>query len=196
MTNISGGPKPTFVKDTVLEALKLNEATRNWVATEVPDDTYGDIGDVVFIPGGPGGAPIGGGKILQVVRETDTESRTTTSASFVDVTGMSVTITPQKSTSAIIVICSVMLSRSSANNGTFFQLADSANNGLSGADTNQLYHGSVELLRTTITTIGYSTPAATSAQTYKARFRVDAGATVTVGNNWMYGQLYAIEVSA
>jgi hypothetical protein len=52
MTNISGGPKPTFVKDTVLKALKLNEATRNWVATEVPADNKGSVGDVVFITGG------------------------------------------------------------------------------------------------------------------------------------------------
>ena len=58
MTNISGGPKPApFEANNVLEAVKLNEATRNWVATEVPDDSEGNVGDVVFIPGGPGGSP-------------------------------------------------------------------------------------------------------------------------------------------
>ena len=55
METISGGPKPTFNADEVLKAVNLNQATRNWVATEVPPDSDGNVGDVVFIPGGPGG---------------------------------------------------------------------------------------------------------------------------------------------
>jgi hypothetical protein len=47
---------------------------------------------------------VAGGKILQIVRATDSTNRSTTSTSFADVTGMSVTITPQKSTSSILVL--------------------------------------------------------------------------------------------
>ncbi len=66
------------------------------------DDAGYVIGDVVFVtgPGDGGSSPVGGGKVLQVVRETDSSLRTTNSTSFVDVAGMSVTITPQKSDSA------------------------------------------------------------------------------------------------
>ena len=42
---------------------------------------------------------VGGGKVLQVVRATDSTQRTTNNTDWEDVTGMSVTITPQKSNS-------------------------------------------------------------------------------------------------
>jgi hypothetical protein len=51
METISGGPKPTFNANEVLKAVELNQATKNWVATEVPDDSEGNIGDVVFVIG-------------------------------------------------------------------------------------------------------------------------------------------------
>jgi len=51
METISGGPKPTFNADEVLKATDLNQATKNWVATEVPDDSVGNVGDVVFVVG-------------------------------------------------------------------------------------------------------------------------------------------------
>ena len=51
METISGGPKPTFNADEVLKATDLNQATKNWVTTEVPDDSVGNVGDVVFVVG-------------------------------------------------------------------------------------------------------------------------------------------------
>ena len=80
---------------------------------------------------------LAGGKILQIVRATDTTLRTTTSTSFVDVTGMSVTITPQKDTSAIIV--AAIFNSLAANSTTdelrhSFQITDSSNNPIPGAE--------------------------------------------------------------
>ena len=50
------------------------------------------------------GAPTGGGGgIIQVVSTTKTDTFVTTSTSFVDITGLSVTITPKFSTSKILV---------------------------------------------------------------------------------------------
>jgi hypothetical protein len=46
----------------------------------------------------------GGGKVLQVVSTTKTDAFTTTSTSYVDVTGYSVTITPSASTSKILIM--------------------------------------------------------------------------------------------
>jgi hypothetical protein len=138
--------------------------------------------------------------ILQVVRATDTTNRSTTSTSFVDVTGMSVTITPQKSTSAIIILVSAVGSSSggSTSSLTNFQITDSSNNTISGAQgmllgavNNTMNH------QVCISLIGYATPATLSAVTYKVRFRSEStGSTSSMRNADNTGQLYAIEVSA
>lgn len=148
---------------------------------------------------------IAGGKILQIVRATDSTSRTTSSTTYVDVTGMSVTISPTKSDSAIIVICVASLSTGSAtdaNNYVFVELTDSSNNALSGAQgvvfgVNSFTGSSTRNTFDGCTVIGYATPATTSAVTYKARFKTDlATLTATFRNNLVTGQMYAIEVSA
>jgi len=141
-----------------------------------------------------------GGKVLQVVRATDTTNRSTTSTSFVDVTGMSVTITPQKSTSAIIILVSAVGSSSggSTSSLTNFQITDSSNNTISGAQGMLL--GAVNNTmnnQVCVSLIGYATPAALSAVTYKVRFRSEStGSTSSMRNAENTGQLYAIEVSA
>jgi hypothetical protein len=139
---------------------------------------------------------LAGGKILQIVRETDSTERSTTSTSFVDVTGMSVTITPQKNDSAIILvgIC-LMRNPAGSTNSATIQLTDNSNNAISGAESvviTALDSGGVQ---TFVNVWGYSTPATTSATTYKMRFRVNSG-TSFIRNNTNTGQMYAIEVSA
>jgi hypothetical protein len=147
-----------------------------------------------------GGLWLGGGKILQVVRATDTTERSTTSASFVDVTGMSVTITPQKDTSAIIVLAHGRISLDGATSlGGELALTDSSNNLLSGAEANSFYVrvlSSSPIAQIPMNLIAYTTPATTSAVTYKMRFRLTASGTVILQNNLNTGQLFAIEVSA
>jgi hypothetical protein len=145
--------------------------------------------------------PIAGGKILQVVRATDSTQRSTTSTSFTDVTGMSVTITPQKSDSAILIIAtgSGAATRASAGDTSYrYQITDNSNNAISGAENS--YFGSFSGNSqdfTAFTIIGRSTPAVITAVTYKLRFRVDnAAITNTLQNNAQTGQMYAIEVSA
>lgn len=130
------------------------------------------------------------GKILQVVRATDGTERTTTSTSFVDLTGLSVTITPTKSTSAVLLVLSVLVLP--ANPSSKFQISDSSNNALSGAEDSRIGVGAGQV---PIVLLGYSTPATTSATTYKARFAASAG-TNTARNNINTGQLYALEIGA
>jgi hypothetical protein len=137
----------------------------------------------------------GGGKILQIVRATDTTDRSTTSASFVDVTGMSITITPQKSDSAVILICSVLIAM--GNNGaSILTLTDSSNNPISGAEAGTTQDTSSANQINTLILIGYATPATTSAVTYKLRALLSAGSVVEIRNSNQTGQLYAVEVSA
>lgn len=131
-----------------------------------------------------------GGKVLQVVRATDTTLRSTTSTSFVDAS-ISVTITPQKSTSTVLLVwaCRVLIS----TNAGFLRISDSSNNAISGAEE---AHVSNSGARYTLAIIAWDSPATTSAKTYKGRFNVVSGATIELQNNLNTGQLYAIEVSA
>jgi hypothetical protein len=139
---------------------------------------------------------LAGGKILQIVRNTDATQRTTTSTSFVDVTGMSVTITPQKNTSAVLLICIVLTTKNTSNEYVRVAITDSSNNAISGAESGFVGTQNADIHYGVQTLFGYSTPATTSATTYKVRFRSNSGGTVDIRNDLMTGQLYAIEVSA
>ena len=55
--------------------------------------------------GGTGATSFTKGKVLQVVSTSKTDSFSTTSTSYVDVTGLSVSITPASSSNKIYVIC-------------------------------------------------------------------------------------------
>ena len=142
-----------------------------------------------------GGLWLGGGKVLQIVRATDGTNRTTTSTSFVDAS-ISVTITPQKSDSAILLVWSLLGAQTGAAGFSRYQITDNSNNAVSGAQGSFMGSATTSLgLNAMQTLIGYSTPATTSATTYKGRFLATAG-TNTLSNNSTPGQLYAIEVSA
>ena len=137
---------------------------------------------------------LGGGKVLQVVRATDTTNRTTTSTTFVDAS-ISVTITPQKNDSAVLLIWSGQ-HITAANTGGVYQITDASNNAISGAERGDFFGGSSSTWDK-FTLVGYDTPATISAVTYKGRFRTGtAAATITLQNANVTGQLFAIEVSA
>ena len=151
---------------------------------------------------------LAGGKILQIVRATDSTERTTTSTSYVDVTGMSVTITPQRSNSAII-IAAIFYGQtegentSQVQNLSRYRITDASNNAISGAQDviigTQNYNAPAgnHSFVAPVNMWGYATPATTSAVTYKLRFMANgANMTAFIRNNLSTGQMYAIEVSA
>jgi hypothetical protein len=146
---------------------------------------------------------LAGGKILQIVRATDSTAHSTTSTSLVDVTGMSVTITPQKSDSAIILVGTArveILSTSDDVRG-IVGLTDNSNNGISGADgttfgSTGLTGSGTRVSLSHLTLVGRNTPATVDATTYKMRFRVIATGTIFVRGDAQPTQMYAIEVSA
>jgi hypothetical protein len=134
-----------------------------------------------------------GGKVLQVVRATDTTLRSTTSTSFVDAS-ISVTITPQKSTSEILLIWSVRVTPA-ANASTVLRITDNSNNAISGAEGAAFTNNTGSAGNVHHAIIALDTPATTSATTYKGRFFTTTG-TSALANADNTGQLYAIEVSA
>jgi hypothetical protein len=145
------------------------------------------------------------GAVLQVVRATDTTNRTTTSTSFVDVTGMSVTITPTSTSSKIIVTAQVPLTTiwSTGNDGIgYLQITDSGNTALSGAQSagfgvEDLSGTGTRDFLSHATVTGYVEPATTSPVTYKLRFRsVTSNVTTFLGMSTVAtGQIYAMEIA-
>jgi len=147
---------------------------------------------------------IAGGKILQIVRATDSTARSTSSTSLVDA-NISVTITPQKNDSAVLLLWTARVQgQGNSNTDTRFDTAitDSSNNIISGTEaagfgTNQGAAASNYSNETILVVIGYATPATTSATTFKVRFRAVASTTgVTIRNNVHTGQMFALEISA
>jgi hypothetical protein len=135
---------------------------------------------------------IGGGKVLQVVRATDVTNRSTTSSSFVDA-GISVTITPTKSTSAVLIISISQVSSAGSTSNQIMTITDASNNPISGSDSMH-FNPAAALWSGMI--FAYDTPATTSPLTYKLRFRVQTTGTANLSNSLVPGQMYAIEVSA
>lgn len=183
--------------------LKLNGATSGSVSLDAPatgsdisftlPGSTGTSGQLLSTDGSGVLSFVNGGKILQVVRATDTTERTTTSTSYVDAS-ISVTITPQKSNSAIILFWSVIAESPSAGQVTYLRISDNSNNAISGAEETWT-NGAAGVINTLTTAIAYATPNTTSATTYKGRFRVSSG-TGKLRNTSTTGQLFAIEVAA
>lgn len=147
-----------------------------------------------------------GGDFVQVIRASDVTRRTTTSTSFVDVTGMSVTITPKRSTSAILVIAtgnvSSAHSSTSATRTSRLAITDSANvvvGGVTEPTFGQISNAGSgsQSIESAFALFAYVLPATLSAVTYKLRFKSDdAGTTTQIKNDLYTGQMYAIEVIA
>jgi hypothetical protein len=144
--------------------------------------------------------PSPAGKIIQIVRATDSTQRSTTSTSFVDAS-ISVTITPQNNTNAILLISQNYIktvATSGSNALGEVQITDNSNNVISGAQRNLVgVFASGSEGHSATTQIAYATPATENAVTYKLRFKSNVAAcTTTLENAVNTGQLYAIEVSA
>jgi len=166
------------------------ELSGNGVVTGLNSVGSSDLGTVLGSK-----LDLAGGKILQIVRATDSTQRTTTSTSFVDAS-ISVTITPQKNDSAVLLLWSASFFRVAANEYLLAAITDNSNNVLSGAERSGLGSTAAAELLCTVVLVGYATPATTSATTYKGRFRSSTGNTVRLDNSTTTAQLYAIEVSA
>jgi len=128
-------------------------------------------------------------KVLQVVRATDSTTRSTTSTSQVDAS-ISVTITPTSATNAILLIWNY---GPTPTNYQIHTITDSSNTALSGAE--YVSSGTAAAgFNVRQTAIGYVIAGSTSAITFKGRFAATSG-TAYIVNTPGTGQLYAIEVT-
>lgn len=119
-----------------------------------------------------------GGKVLQVVSTVKTDTFSTSSSTFTDVTGLSVSITPSSATSKILVMANVMASQSGSDKfglmrllrgSTTIYMGDAASNrtqALSNIWADGTIFGS-DRQTNTFAPMYLDSPATTSSITYK-----------------------------
>ena len=150
----------------------------------------GDGSSLTNIPAAnlTGSLPAGmGGKILQVVSTVRSGEFTTTSGSFVDVTGITATITPSSTSSKIYISMSTTVGDSAGayahmrvlRNGTAIGLGATPNGNASGVSfVTQGYQSTNQCLTIPFTYL--DSPATTSALTYKLQTKTFAGRIIYI----------------
>ena len=120
--------------------------------------------------------------VLQVVHTLKSDSFSTTSGSYVDVTGLSVTITPKFATSKILIMVNVPGGRTGTGGDAFVRLmrngATPVGNGTYGAFGS--YAGQYGLETKMSTRFYLDSPATTSPTTYNVQ-TLTAGDTIFIG---------------
>ncbi len=131
----------------------------------------------------------GAGAVLQVASTTKTDVFTTTSTSFTDITGLSVSITPSSTSSKILVMCNVNGSVSSASfqaglrlvrDSTAIAIGDAASSRsrgfgqLTSANTWQMTFAGATFL---------DSPSSVASVTYKIQALVQSGVTLNINQN-------------
>lgn len=120
------------------------------------------------------------GSVLQVQSVTKSDIFSTSSTSFVDVTGLSVSVTPKFTTSKILVFVNICGGNDSNNvqlnlvrNST--TIAQSTGSGFSNNTAQFAFPGGYQI--TTIPINFLDSPATTSAVTYKIQIKATGGGT-------------------
>jgi len=112
------------------------------------------------------------GSVLQVVSTTKSDVFSTTSGTYVDVTGLSASITPSSSSSKILVITNLSYSANNGRDANFQTLRGSTviPTGVTGSVLNGVYSYSMFSVAQSY----LDSPATTSATTYKIQVYVSA----------------------
>ena len=124
-----------------------------------------------------------GGKVLQVVSTNKLDTFTSNSTTPVDVTGLSVTITPTLSTSKVLIFCQIAGNGLTASNAAMFRLLRGSTDILAPTSPGSRASGALSLFVSNTSTLDNGTisyldsPATTSATTYKIQ-----GFATTSGN--------------
>jgi hypothetical protein len=144
-------------------------------------EATGTASSSTFLRGDYAWAEAGGGKIAQILSTTKTDTFSTTSFTFVDVTGLTVTITPAATASKIYVMLSIS---GGGMSGYRYQLVrDSTAIAIgtgsigsrvagSGGGSNRNYDEVDNACANFL-----DSPSTTSATTYKVQFSTGAGST-------------------
>jgi len=207
---------PAFTAGQVLTAAQMTQVNTGipvFASSTERDAAFGGTGEKTLAEGqmayledtnatqyydGSSWAAVAGGKILQVVQTVAATQFSTTSTSFVDITGLSVTITPTSATSKVLVHASVMGEKSDTNLLWFNMYRGGASSGTSLGDATQGF-GFLRIndppIRAFLTAQYLDSPATTSATTYTAAGKVNAGTGVYMKDS-STATITVMEVSA
>ena len=212
MATISNTPRPGYVFD-VTDNVWYPIGTGSHNHSEIPStivDAKGDIiaataadtparlavganatvltADSTEATGLKWATPAAGGKVLQMVSTAKTDTFTTSSTSFVDITGLSVSITPTSATSKIMVLVSLQASGESGSNSASSRLMRGATAIFIGDAASSRDRASADIMgglgsnRVTSSQapMFLDSPATTSATTYAVQIK-----STTSGNSFV-----------
>jgi len=137
------------------------------------------------------GLPAGvGGKVLQVVTAFKSDSFSTTSGTFTDVTGMSVSITPSSTSSKILIHCRFSTFNDSDSRVNAFNLV--RNSTAIAQPVSSAFQSTVLVISDDPANVNANyapiaihhldSPSTTSAITYKLQMKTNDSSTARVGN--------------
>ena len=139
--------------------------------------TTGTASSSTFLRGDGAFAEAGGGKVLQVQSVYTDNVFSTTSSSFVDVTNVTVNITPSSTSSKVLLWLNGYISNSTSSTNRCRLLRDSTDLA-PGADGQGFYEANLELFTSQHTALQLcflDSPNTTSQVTYKLQTLRDAG---------------------
>ena len=160
--------------------------------------TLGDPGDTFTVPAGAtitnsGTATgFGGGKINQIVQTVKSDTFTSVSTTYADVTGMSVSITPSAASSKVLVMATLNVGNNTDDRWSAYQLVrdstaisigdtDGSKTRASAGSVRQTATGSQNLV-SNMSVIFLDSPSTTSSTTYKLQCKVQSGGAVLTFN--------------
>ena len=132
-----------------------------------------------------------GGKVLQVVSATKTDTATSSSTTYADITGLSVSITPSSTNNKILIMFNVYVAADLSNAGILLQLvrnstaicigdASSTRPRLSGSSYSGDLGPSTENHMGVVSNTFLDSPSTTSATTYKLQFASTGGTSIYI----------------
>ena len=159
-------------------------------------------GTTVSLASGHTAVGFGGGKVLQVVGATSSTEQSTTSTSYIDITNLTVSITPSATTSKVLILYTdtMLANRSNdvSSGNVFIQLLrDSTSvaikqkgfyDAAGGNGSKSLYTG--EAL------VHLDSPSSTSAITYKIQIKASSSTTVKSQYTDDTASIIAMEIGA
>lgn len=201
---------PTFTAGEILTAANMNISARTGIpvfaTSTTRDAAFGGTGEKTLAEGqfayledsnttqyydGAAWKSVGASKIVQVLSTAKTNTFTTTSTSFTDITGLSVAITPTVNTSTILVMFTIQGSATANKTGYIQLVRDSTAIGIGDAAGNRsrssvLLRELEDNVANTGALIFLDSPATTSAITYKLQGRTESASTLFINRDNVY----------
>lgn len=133
-------------------------------------------------------AQLPAGSVLQAVSTTKTDAFSTSSTSFVDVTGLSATITPSSTSSKILILFSAMMANNTTNRNYLVNFVRNSTNiaqSTGGSSRNQTFTSFVADANRVMTETAHflDSPNTTSSTTYKIQIANAVGGTSFVNQS-------------